>query len=112
MIEDARTFVDTVLDNCTNAILMGCLAGKSGRFIRTRSTTCELPPSARCITGPMGEVARNGVHHPSGVWFDEPVEEISIASEDLDIALTLLHMGPAPDRCWIREEEWRLALSR
>lgn len=82
-------------------------AFKSERFLRTRSTTCELPPLARCITGPMDDVARNGVHHPSGVWFDEPVEEISIASEDIDMVLTLLHLGPAPDRRWDQDNESR-----
>lgn len=79
-------------------------AFKSGRFIRTRNTVCELPPLARCTTGPMDGESRNGIHHPSGVWFDEPVEEISIASEDLDMVLTLLHLGPAPERRWIRED--------
>lgn len=66
-------------------------AFRSGRFIRTRNMVTELPPLARCATGPIDADARAGIHHSTGVWFDEPVEEMTIASESLDLVMTLLH---------------------
>jgi hypothetical protein len=35
---------------------------------------------------------RAGIDHPPGVWFDEPVRELSIRSTRYDLNYTLLHL--------------------
>lgn len=80
-------------------------AYRSGRFIRTRQMLYELPASARCVVGPIDVEARHGVKHPAGVWFDEPVEEVSVSSEELDMVLTILHLGAGGPRDWAAEED-------
>ena len=65
----------------------------------------ELPASARCVVGPIDVEARHGVKHPAGVWFDEPVEEVSVSSEELDMVLTILHLGAGGPRDWAAEED-------
>jgi hypothetical protein len=41
----------------------------------------------------INEETRLGVKHPTGVWFDEPVKELSIRAEKYDLNYTLLHLG-------------------
>jgi hypothetical protein len=42
-----------------------------------------------------GDQRRNAVGRetPTGVWFDEPVKELSIRAEKYDLNYTLLHLG-------------------
>jgi hypothetical protein len=50
--------------------------------------------SRRCnVMSEINEETRLGVKHPTGVWFDEPVKELSIRAEKYDLNYTLLHLG-------------------
>lgn len=64
---------------------------QSGRFIRTKNEVYELPANAMAVTGNFGAESRSGRHHPSGVWFNEPVIEMSVSSSSYEIDLTILH---------------------
>lgn len=71
---------------------------KSGRFIRTRNTVYELPPSATAVTQNYCEETAAGIQHPAGEWFPEPVMEMCFRSDRYDQEMTLLHLeraGPA-----------------
>jgi hypothetical protein len=43
--------------------------------------------------GEFGDETRSGVNHPAGVWFDEPVKELSLRAEKYDLNYTLLHLS-------------------
>lgn len=69
-------------------------AYKSGVFLRTKnSPPYELPRQAAGGARAPRTDSRMERSHPAGVWFNEPVEEFSILSEEHDVVLTLLHFG-------------------
>jgi hypothetical protein len=43
---------------------------------------------------------RGGIDHAAGVWFNEPVKELSFRSEKYDTAYTLLHLGSSEPKAW------------
>jgi hypothetical protein len=78
-------------------------AFKSGIFIRTKTTPpFELPRGAAGADGGVRLESRVELSHPAGIWFNEPVEELTILSEEHDIVLTLLHLGK---RQWVDQDE-------
>lgn len=79
-------------------------AFKSRRYIRTRGVTFELPTKSRAVTGPLDETAKAGIPLAAGVWFDEPVEELSISTRTEHV-LTLLHLDKAEPRYWGEADE-------
>ena len=67
-------------------------AFKSGRFIKTRtSPPYELPAGSGVAAGEFTDELRSGIDHPAGVWFDEPVRELSFYASQLGCTYTLLH---------------------
>lgn len=69
-------------------------AYKSGIYLRTRShPPFELPKQAVGGSAVMPLDTKIKLKHPSGIWFNEPVEEHAILSEEHDVVLTLLHLG-------------------
>ena len=69
---------------------------KSGRFIRTKSSTYELPPTAIAVTKEFSDAAKTGIEQASGAWgFPEPLLEMCIRSDRYDQEITLLHFEGA-----------------
>jgi hypothetical protein len=71
-------------------------AFKSGRFLRTKHETIELPAASPAVS--KDATGRDGIKHDTGIWFDEPVEEFSVHSDTLDIAISVLQFGDAQPR--------------
>ncbi len=66
-------------------------AFKSGRFVRTKQITFELPAAAVAARREFTDETKLGVQQPLGVWhFPEPVLEMCIRSERYDQEITLL----------------------
>lgn len=65
---------------------------KSGRYFRTKNNVVELPAASAAVRQEFGDEAMSGIRHPAGVWFDEPVVEMSLRSDRYDQELTLLHL--------------------
>ncbi|MBB3890474.1 hypothetical protein GGQ61_001191 [Phenylobacterium haematophilum] len=63
---------------------------KTGAFFRASSAPIEVPPNS--IVGRQGLLVdgKIGVNHPPGVWFREPVREMTIFAEQYDFAISLL----------------------
>jgi hypothetical protein len=76
-------------------------AFQSGRFIRTRNETFELPSNALASNGDFGAERGSPILHDPGVWFDEPVEETAIGSDTYDIAISVLHFENR-----VRQNRW------
>ena len=63
---------------------------RSGAFFRTSDAPIEVPPTS--IAGMQDQLAdgKTGVEHGPGVWFREPVREMTIFAEQYDFAVSLL----------------------
>ncbi|SFU94591.1 protein of unknown function [Methylobacterium sp. UNCCL125] len=79
-------------------------AFKSGRFIRTSGTPHEIPAGAGASQPDLTEACRAGIAHPSGIWFDEEVEEFTVHATAFDQAITILHLGEGRARWEVVEE--------
>jgi hypothetical protein len=65
---------------------------RSGRYFKTSESPVEVPPFSCVGRAEFNGQARSGVQQPAGVWFDEPVKELSIRSAKYDLNYTLLHL--------------------
>lgn len=63
---------------------------KSGIFFRTSKGPIEIPSQSHAATQDMLVDGRTGVAHPAGVWFREPVQEMTVFSEQYDFVVRLL----------------------
>jgi hypothetical protein len=68
-------------------------AFKSGRYFRTSGPPVEVPSLSSVGRAEFNDETRSGVEHPAGIWFDEPVKELSIRSQRYDLNYTLLHLS-------------------
>jgi hypothetical protein len=66
---------------------------KTRRYFKTSGSPVEVPLLSSVGRGEFNDEARNGVQHPAGVWFEEPVTELSIRSQRYDLNYTLLHLS-------------------
>jgi hypothetical protein len=66
------------------------MALKTGAFFRTSAGPVEIPTASLAATGSRLVDGRTGVEHGPGVWFHEPVREMTIFSEQYDFIVTLL----------------------
>jgi hypothetical protein len=81
-------------------------AFKSRRYIRTRSSPpFELPLGSGAGAGKFSDELRAGIDHPAGVWFDEPVRELSFRATNLNATYTLLHFKNSEPTAWHAEPE-------
>lgn len=79
-------------------------AFKSGRYIRTRtSPPYELPPGSGVASGNFSDELKNGIDHAAGVWFDEPVRELSFYATQQRCTYTLLHFRNSASGAWHAE---------
>ncbi|MGR7995076.1 ImmA/IrrE family metallo-endopeptidase [Xanthobacter sp. ZOL 2024] len=63
---------------------------KSGIFFRTSKGPIEIPGQSHAARPEMPVDGRTGVAHPAGVWFREPVQEMTVFSEQYDFVISLL----------------------
>jgi hypothetical protein len=68
-------------------------AFRSGRFIRTRGAPVEIPALSAVGRGEFSDATRAGIDQPAGVWFPEPVKELSLRAASYDLDYTLLHFA-------------------
>lgn len=88
-------------------------AFKSGRYIRTKSgPPYELPPRSGAGAGIFSEELRAGIEHPAGVWFEEPVRELSFRATNLNVTYTLLHFKNSDRTVWHAEPEVEVSFDR
>jgi IrrE N-terminal-like domain len=66
---------------------------KSGRYFRTSGSPVEVPSLSSVGRADFNDETRSGVNQPAGIWFDEPVKELSIRSQKYDLNYTLLHLS-------------------
>lgn len=76
---------------------------QSGIFFRTSKGPIEIPGQSHAATPDMLVDGRTGVAHPGGVWFREPVQEMTVFSEQYDFAISLLTLEDR-DRYEISDE--------
>jgi hypothetical protein len=63
---------------------------KTGAFFRTSGPPIAIPPDSLASRQDMVVDGRAGVELPAGVWFSEPVREMTIFAEQYDFAVSLL----------------------
>ena len=68
-------------------------AFKSRRYFRTSGSPVGVPPLSLVGRAEFNDGTRAGVDHPAGIWFDEPVKELSIRSQRYDLNYTLLYLS-------------------
>jgi hypothetical protein len=66
---------------------------KSGRYLRTSGSPVAVPALSMVGRAEFTDEARAGVDHPAGIWFEEPVKEMTLRSETYDLNYTLLHFA-------------------
>ncbi|MDH6650219.1 UNVERIFIED_ORG: hypothetical protein M2312_004890 [Rhizobium esperanzae] len=70
---------------------------KSGRYIRTKAETFEMPAQSLAVADIPPDEAIVGVRQGAGIWFPEPVIEMCMKTDKYGFELTLLHFeGKAP----------------
>jgi hypothetical protein len=66
------------------------LALKTGAFFRTSAGPIEIPAASLPVRQDLLIDGRADIDHGEGVWFGEPVREMSIFAEQYDFAISLL----------------------
>ncbi|MBN8990652.1 MAG: ImmA/IrrE family metallo-endopeptidase [Rhizobiales bacterium] len=103
---DRRSIMIVSTDGFANWAWSSEPAFKSGRYIRTRSgPPYELPVGSGAAAGKFSDELRAGIEHAAGVWFNEPVRELSFHATNLNAIYTLLHFRNADGGVWHAEPE-------
>ncbi len=63
---------------------------RSGAYFRTSGAPVEIPAASLPSRPELLVDGRASVEHDGGVWFDEPVRELTLISEQYDFAISLL----------------------
>lgn len=104
---DRRAIMIVSTDGYANWAWSSEPAFRSRQYIRTRtSPPYELPAGSGVAIGDFSDELKNGVDHAAGVWFDEPVRELSFYASQQRCAFTLLHFRNS-DRSGAWHEEPR-----
>lgn len=79
---------------------------KSGAFFRTSAGPIEIPYMSLPVKQDVLFDGRASIDHGEGVWFSEPVREMTVFAEQFDFAISLLLLGDAaPFRSFEEEPE-------
>lgn len=78
---------------------------KSGAYFRTSAGPIEIPPNSLAARQDTIVDGRAGVDVAAGVWFREPVREMTIFAEQYDFAVTLLLLSNEVRPLWDAERE-------
>ena len=80
-------------------------AFKTRLYMRTRNAPpIELPAQSLARRKDLADIAREGIQHPSGVWFDEDCTEHTLHSDRYDQVISVLQFGRAPPRSFVDDE--------
>lgn len=80
---------------------------RTGAFFRTSREPVEVPPASLAARPGAAAEARGGSVMAPGVWLAEEVTEMTVFSEQHDMALSLLVLGDPPDRRFFRDDTGR-----
>lgn len=80
------------------------VALKTGAFYRTSKGPIEIPASSHAATQDRLVDGKVGVLHGAGVWFNEPVREMTVFVEQYDFVISLLTLEDRHGYVY-REEE-------
>jgi IrrE N-terminal-like domain len=98
---DRRAIMILSTDGYANWAWSSDPAFESGRHIKTRtSPPFEMPAGSGVARGVRAGELRSGIDHPAGVWFDEPVRELSFHSTSQNCRFTLLHFKNSDRGAW------------
>lgn len=70
-------------------------AMKTGTFFMTSSGPIEIPPMSLPVRKGLLVDGRASIDHDGGVWFKEPVREMTVFAEQYDFAISLLLLDDA-----------------
>jgi hypothetical protein len=90
---ERRAIVVVSRDGYMNWAWSSDQALKSGRYFKTSGPPVEVPPVSGVGRADFTANSRAGIDHPAGVWFDEPVRELSMRSAHYNLNYTLLHLN-------------------
>jgi hypothetical protein len=85
---------------------------RTGGFIRTSRGPVALPPESAVGRNQFTAETKTGIDHPVGVWFNEPVRELSFHVDKYDLNYTLLHLGNVDRGPWLAETHIEDAFER
>jgi hypothetical protein len=71
---------------------------RTGAFFRTSGPPIEIPRQSLPVETKGLSDGRGSIEHRPGVWFPEPVQEMTVLAEQYDFALSLLLLGNTPPR--------------
>lgn len=77
---------------------------KTRAFFRTSQGPIEIPTASHAATQDMLVNGRTGVKHAAGVWFPEPVVEMTLFAEQYDFVISLLTLEDSGGY-WPEEED-------
>jgi hypothetical protein len=84
---------------------------KTGAYFRTSQGPIEIPLASLAATQDMLVDGRVGIKHGGGVWFREPVHEMTVFAEQYDFVISLL-MLENDGGAWQAEEAQEDTLDR
>lgn len=68
---------------------------KSGAFFRTSSGSIEIPSESLPARQSLLVDGRASIDHDRGIWFREPVREMTVFAEQYDFAISLISLDDA-----------------
>lgn len=77
---------------------------KTGAFYRTSAGPIEIPAASLAVQRDRVVDGRGAADHDPGVWFNEPVREMTVVAEQYDFVVSLLLLND-DGRIWILNEE-------
>lgn len=77
---------------------------KTGAFYRTSAGPIEIPATSLAVQQDRVVDGRGTADHDPGVWFNEPVREMTVVAEQYDFVISLLLL-PDDGRSWVLGEE-------
>mgnify|MGYP000852625228 CR=1 FL=1 len=80
-------------------------AVKTGVFFRTSSGPVEIPATSLPVAQELLVNGRATVDHDAGIWFREPVREMTMFAEQYDFAISLLLLEDAQGFAFVDREE-------
>lgn len=77
---------------------------KTGAFYRTSAGPIEIPATSLAVQQDGLVDGRGTADHEPGVWFNEPVREMTVVAEQYDFVISLLLLND-DGKSWILDEE-------
>ena len=71
------------------------MALKTGAFFKTTAGPIEIPAASLPVRHDLLRDGRASIDHGAGVWFREPVREMTVVAEQYDFSISLLLLEDA-----------------